>query len=238
MQEKGFIFYRSFYDALKMSTPKVRLEVMDAICRYSFEGDVPQMSGTANALFILIKPLLDANEKRSVDGKKGGAPRGNKNAKKQAEVNNYDDKKQPVLISNNNGKQPMVILDDDKKQPKKEKEKEKEIESERENKETLPPTQTYGIFSNVTLSDSEYAKLKELYPNDYQGMIDNLSAYIRKTGKDYNNQHMAVLIKWASEDEKKTKSNVSSGKKYSFTENIINRNHDDKDYDSIFGDFT
>lgn len=35
----------------------------------------------ANSIFTLIKPQLDANNKRYLNSKKGGAPKGNKNAK-------------------------------------------------------------------------------------------------------------------------------------------------------------
>lgn len=108
---------------------------------------------------------------------------------------------------------------------------------ERENKEIPTPAQTYGIFANVSLSDSEYAKLKELYPDDYTAKIDNLSAYIQKTGNYYNGEHMAVIVKWASEDERKTKNDGSSGKKYSFTD-MDNHSYSNDDFENMFDDFT
>ena len=107
---------------------------------------------------------------------------------------------------------------------------------ERENKEIPTPAQTYGIFANVSLSDSEYAKLKELYPDDYTAKIDNLSAYIQKTGNYYNGEHMAVIVKWASEDERKTKNDGSSGKKYSFTD-MDNHSYSNDDFENMFDDF-
>lgn len=118
-----------------------------------------------------------------------------------------------------------------------EKEGEREEEGERENKEIPTPAQTYGIFANVSLSDSEYAKLKELYPDDYTAKIDNLSAYIQKTGNYYNGEHMAVIVKWASEDERKTKNDGSSGKKYSFTD-MDNHSYSNDDFENMFDDFT
>ena len=68
----------------------------------------------------------------------------------------------------------------------------------------------YGEYSNVLLSDSEYEKLKEEFPNDYQERIDKLSEYIASTGKKYKN-FLATIRSWAKRD----KSNAKVPDKYS-----------------------
>ena len=82
-ERDSFIFYRSFYEAIQKCPDDVRLELYDAIAQYSLNvGYVPTFSGVAEALWILIKPQLDANIKRYLNAQKGGAPKGNKNAEK------------------------------------------------------------------------------------------------------------------------------------------------------------
>ena len=87
MQKESFIFYKSFYDAIKKIPEEYQLELYNALSEYCFEGKEPEnISGIAEAMFILMKPNIDSAEKRynaSVEnGKKGGRPKKNKNLKK------------------------------------------------------------------------------------------------------------------------------------------------------------
>lgn len=86
-----------------------------------------------------------------------------------------------------------------------EEEKEEEIEKdiEREGKKK-PRRRQYGLYNNVLLSDSDFKKLKNEFPGDYQQRIERLSEYIACTGKKYKN-HLATIRAWARKDgEKKT----------------------------------
>lgn len=58
----------------------------------------------------------------------------------------------------------------------------------------------YGEYNNVLLSDEQYSKLKEEFPNDYQERIERLSEYIESTGKKYKN-HLATIRSWAKRDK-------------------------------------
>ena len=75
----SFVFYKSFYDAIKKIPEEYQLELYNAILSYSLEGIEPNnLSPIAEAMFILIKPNIDSSQKRyeaSVEnGKKGGRP--------------------------------------------------------------------------------------------------------------------------------------------------------------------
>lgn len=59
----------------------------------------------------------------------------------------------------------------------------------------------YGQYSNVLLSDSDYAKLRNEFPRDFQERIENLSAYMKSTGKSYKD-HLATIRNWARRDKK------------------------------------
>lgn len=67
----------------------------------------------------------------------------------------------------------------------------------------------YGEFENVFLTDEEFAKLQEDFPNDYDAKIENLSSYIASTGKVYDN-HFATIKNWAAKDEKETKQQTNA----------------------------
>jgi hypothetical protein len=58
----------------------------------------------------------------------------------------------------------------------------------------------YGEYKNVKLSDSEHAALVKDFGSSLPGMIDNLSRYLKKTGKRYAD-HATVLRDWAREDK-------------------------------------
>lgn len=73
-QRDSFIFYRSFYEAINDLDDKNRLMLHDAISKYSLDFTEPELNGIANTLWKLIKPQLDANNKRFLDGNKGGRP--------------------------------------------------------------------------------------------------------------------------------------------------------------------
>ena len=80
--QDSFVFYRSFFEALKNVPKKHRLDVYDAVFAYVFESQEPSLSGVPRSLWELIRPQLDAsnrryeNAKRGAEhGKKGGRPR-------------------------------------------------------------------------------------------------------------------------------------------------------------------
>lgn len=68
----SFVFYRSFYEAITMLRPKDRADVILAICEYALNGKEPALSGVPAALFLLVKPNLDANQRKYENGKKKG----------------------------------------------------------------------------------------------------------------------------------------------------------------------
>jgi len=57
----------------------------------------------------------------------------------------------------------------------------------------------FGEYGNVLLTDEEFAKLTADYPNDYQERIEQLSRYMRSTGKVYKD-HLATIRNWARRD--------------------------------------
>lgn len=76
MERQGFIFYKSFAEAIaELGDPETELQLFRAIVQYGLTGTAPQLTGAASACFKLIRPQLDANQKRWENGIKGGRPK-------------------------------------------------------------------------------------------------------------------------------------------------------------------
>ena len=102
MERETFIFYRSFRDAFNALDKDVRLRMYEAVINYGLDLVEPHFEGIEKVLWTLIRPQLEANNKRFENGCKGGAPMGNQNARKQPKDNRETTQKQP----RNNQKQP------------------------------------------------------------------------------------------------------------------------------------
>lgn len=72
MERDSLVFYRSFYEAIKLLPADIQGEVYRAIMEYSLNDvEVEDISAIAMSIFTLIKPQIDANKARFENGKKG-----------------------------------------------------------------------------------------------------------------------------------------------------------------------
>lgn len=92
MERESFIFYRSFYEAIKCMPPDVQAEIYPALCEYALFGRLPKnLSDVAKGMFTLIKPNIDVNTARFENGKKGGRKKKNRTASsKEAYTQTYE----------------------------------------------------------------------------------------------------------------------------------------------------
>ena len=75
-----------------------------------------------------------------------------------------------------------------------------------EDKEVKELKNYYGTFANVQLSDPEYEKLMEKFPDDFEERIDCLSEYMRSKGKTYKS-HYATILNWDRMEQKRQQDN-------------------------------
>lgn len=97
----SFVFYKSFLDALSCFPDKVQLQLFRAITSYALDDVDPDLTGTAKGVWALIKPQIDVNNIRYINGCKGGLKKGqgkgNQNArKKQPKTNQKRTKNEPT----------------------------------------------------------------------------------------------------------------------------------------------
>lgn len=68
---------------------KERAALLEAIARYSLEGALPKsfkLTGTPELIWPMIRQQLDLGITKYLNGSKGGAPKGNQNAKKSSTI--------------------------------------------------------------------------------------------------------------------------------------------------------
>ena len=79
----------------------------------------------------------------------------------------------------------------------------------------------HGTYENVLLTDDEYQKLKDKFPNADE-RIDYFSERIKAKGYTYKS-HYAAILSWAKKDEQDAKKNSDGMMKHGY------------DYDALFG---
>ena len=84
---ESFVFYQSFYEALRELPDDIRLKMYDMIVVYALTGEEPDCGGIEKAVFSLIKPQIKANNQRYLNGCAGGKPKGKNNPKNYEEDN-------------------------------------------------------------------------------------------------------------------------------------------------------
>lgn len=166
MERKQFTWYRSYYDALKELPAEEFRDIVLAVCAYALDGEEPELSGVARAIFTLIRPTLEVGrskaenrsraEQTSISAEQtGNSPEQTKNKPEQTQ---------------NKRKQ----TDNKPEQTRKEKEKEKEREKESENDSYCSPPPPSGPkrFVPPTLAEVQSYVAERQSPVDPQGFID------------------------------------------------------------------
>lgn len=93
----SFIFYRSFYEAIKDLPRDIQGEIYTAIMEYSLYGnEAENLKPVARSIFTLIKPQIDVNNKRFDNGCKGGRPKNDNQAETKPKPNYNDNKNKNV----------------------------------------------------------------------------------------------------------------------------------------------
>lgn len=87
------IFHKDWWDAIKCLPVEMQAEAFNSVCAYAFEGVRPT-NATIAAVTSLMQSQIDLDkakteairQKRIAAARKGGAPKGNQNARKQAKT--------------------------------------------------------------------------------------------------------------------------------------------------------
>lgn len=188
MERDSFVFYSSFLKAIRAIKKRdIQAELALAIIEYGITGETAECGEMVSMAMELIKPQLEANNQKYINGLKGGAPKGNQNAKKgkeQPKNNRETTEEQPK----NNQKQPNDNVNVNDNVNEKEK---KYIKKENQNFSSLWQEwenymrEVHNFRHNDYSRQKSQEKLKELGKNDLTAMQKIVNNSIGNNYKDF-----------------------------------------------------
>ena len=165
MERKQFTWYRSYYDALKELPAEEFRDIVLAVCAYALDGEEPELSGVARAIFTLIRPTLEVGrskaenrsraEQTSISAEQtGNKPEQTKNKPEQTQNKRKQTGNKPEQTRNK------------PEQTRKEKERENDSYC------SPPPPSGPKRFVPPTLAEVQSYVAQRQSPVDPQGFID------------------------------------------------------------------
>ena len=155
MERKQFTWYRSYYDALKEIPAEEFRAIVLAVCAYALDGEEPELSGVARAIFTLIRPTLEVGRSKAE----------NRSRAEQTSLSAEQDSNKREQTENKRKQ-----TDNKPEQTRKEKEREKE--SENDSYCSPPPPSGPKRFVPPTLAEVQSYVAERQSPVDPHGFID------------------------------------------------------------------
>lgn len=207
---KSFVFYESWFEAIKNLPRDIQGDVLTSIIEYGLYGETTgNLKPITKAFLAMVKPQIDANNKKFENGKKGGRPSKPK-TKEKPNNNQAITKEEPnvYVYDNINIINPPII-------PQSEIRTEGNIQTE--NKHRLNVDFVKDEFKNVFLSWIEY---KHERKESYKSERSLKACYNRLLKLSNNNPEVANSIieqsianNWAGFFELNNHKNETAGRK-------------------------
>lgn len=99
------VFYKSFVEAIETQSKEIQAEIYHLVFDYAFNGTEPnqeEYNSVSIAMFMLMRPQIDANNKKYENGKKGGR------TKAEPNLNQTETKVEPKPNQNQTKQKPNV----------------------------------------------------------------------------------------------------------------------------------
>lgn len=198
----GFVFYRSFREAIRELPEEERLKCYEVILDYALDEVVPNEVGISSAIFKLIKPQIDANNKRYENGKKGG--RGNRTETKPKPNTNQD----------------VTKVEPKEKEKEKVKEKDKDkvkVSSSVVHLPPLPPIITLPCKADeeYIVTQGEYEEMTDTYPTlDVMGELRAMKGWLigNKNKLKLKDDIPKFMYGWLNDERKKKNASLTEEK--------------------------
>ena len=174
------IFYRSFYEAISELPEVNQLEVYKAVFEYTFNFKENELKGLSKTIFTLIKPQLDANNKKFTNGKNGGRPpKYKQDETKEEPKNNQNETKSKANVNVNvnvNDNVTVNVNDTDN-----------DILLEKETKEILSDFFPEDQIETSTSVNPETEKEKKVAPKKEKEQPPDLDTFVQLAREIYQN---------------------------------------------------
>ena len=204
IMRNSFVFYGSWWEAIKNLPRDVQGDVLTAIVEYGLSGETTeQLKPITKAMLAMVKPQIDANNKRFENGKKGGRPN-NSGTKLKLKNNQTETKQKP---SENQPETYNVICNNEECNNV-----DINKESSYEDKKDPTPRTQFDKFNdwlkentpNVCklqkqVTEEQYRKIREKY--SHKQLVDILLAMenYKELTKKYTSVYLTFL-KWAKKE--------------------------------------
>lgn len=202
MDNKSFVFYKSFLDSIRILPEEERLKAYDAIAGFAIYGEEPQDSGLFRAIFEMAKPQIEANQKRRADGSRGGRPKKDDDDLEDEEADEtkgYENEKPVVSENKTSGyenKKPNVNVNDNVNANENTNVKESIRTPARET------AKKHGKYEWVKLTDSQYSKLcADLGVEETERCIRYVDESAQSTGNKNKWRDWNLVIRRCSRDK-------------------------------------
>lgn len=177
---RNFIFFASYYEAIKELPTEQQGAVYKAIVDYAMEGIEPShLRGIQKSVFILIKPYIDSSKKKQESGAMGGKATSKHTSEQTSKTSSKVGSKNTSKTSSNNESKPQS-------NQIKENEEEKEYinilkkEINKEKNTILTDSELYSLIEG-SFSDSEVCKKFKDYAEMRKAMGKNKAIRTKST---------------------------------------------------------
>ena len=200
----GFMIFNSYAEWVNMLTDEEAGKLLKALIEYNTNGSIPAFSDGERVLqiaFCQAKNNIDIGIKKhsiySNNGKNGGAPLGNQNAKKQ-----------PNSSQNNQNQPKNNLIQAKTNEEKGKEEKGKEEKGKEENNiscadaHETPPKQKRSVFVPPTLEEAKQYAQDNNISIDVSRFIDYYTANGWKVGHSSMKDWKAAMRNWGRRDNK------------------------------------
>lgn len=118
MERETCVFYASWFDAIETMPEAAQSEAYRAVLSYALRGEETAKQGAMTKLIMaMVRPVIDANNKRYENGCKGGRPKvekpnNNQNETKAKPNNNQNETTSQVWLGDNDNENVNVNVND------------------------------------------------------------------------------------------------------------------------------
>ena len=184
----SIILYRSLREATKQLDLETRAKVYDAVMDYAFDGTEPDETGVVQAMFLMMKPIIDANNQRYENGCKGGRPKNQNKTETKPNENQKETKVEPN------------------------KDKDKDVDKDVEEKENIAKEKVAKAptFKKPTLDEVKAYCQERNNGVDAEKWMDHYTANGWKVGKNPMRDWKATVRTWERLEVKKPTENKTS----------------------------
>lgn len=164
MERESILFYRSFYEVSKSLPEDEGNKFLKGLLEYAFYGIEPEFEGVSASFFMLIRPQIDANNRKFENGKKGGRPKKGETDS----VNGSEDEARPetekteetqinteVISDSKTEEKPNENQKETKTKPKENQNETKTKPNENQTESKAKPNVNVNVNDNVNYYDNE-----------------------------------------------------------------------------------